>query len=365
MRRIVFVVLCLVGLDVSAQSVPCAGTDVFSESRKARRIVADYDSLRTIHQRDLGRLDLLWERQTGREKRGAGSVAGFVAWTKELGYETCTTLGSQSASLNPWTLGALGHARLPFGLSVELASVVAFERLELQTSAQENASVRADESMLSIRLSLFEWADVQGAWIESEAVRSFPGPDGEEILVGAQNPESETGRLFLALGVPFLSLRSYVIWDPSDVSPATISLGLRDFPLFSKGLEATALVEYRGDEEQGVLRLGVGNVLEIFSAELGAEHRSVKLRHAILRAELGESWGWEPDELAEYAPEQEARPRFALDAGIWGQATYFNSEYMQESQGESHLWGFQAGFWVSPYNDLGQPNGLFVWAESA
>ena len=121
MRRIVFVVLCLVGLDVSAQSVPCAGTDVFSESRKARRIVADYDSLRTIHQRDLG-------------------------------------------------------------------------------------------------------------------------------------------------------------------SPATISLGLRDFPLFYKGLEATALVEYRGDEEQGVLRLGVGNVLEIFAAELGDEHRSVKLRHARLGA---------------------------------------------------------------------------------
>lgn len=347
MRRVVFVILFTVGLEVSAQSVPCSGTDVFSESRKARRIVSDYDGLRAIHQRDLSRLDLLWERQTGRKKRASGSVAGFVAWTKELGYETCTTLGGQPASLNPWTLGALGHARLPFGLSIEAASVVVFERLELQTAAQ-NASVRADESMLSLRLSLHDWADVQGAWIESEAVQSFPGPDGEEILVGAQTPESETGRLFFAMGVPALSLRTYVIWDPSDVSPATISLGVRDFPILYKGLEATALVEYRGDEQQGILRLGVGNVLDVFSAELGAEHRSVKLRHALLRAELGKSWGWEPEDLAEYAPDQEASPRFAFDAGVWGQATYFNSEYMQLSQGESHLWGFQAGFWASP-----------------
>lgn len=362
MKQSLFAFLVFFWSSAVLAQTPCpqVSVDAFSMARKSRRIVADYEKLHNVHMQDMRRLDLLYSAQTGREKPWGVGFAGYLDWQKNFGFESCTNLGVWDASLNPWTAGGIATFNLANpDIGVEVFSLLTIDRLEASPTDEQIrtpdggfrdptglASVRQDEWMVGGRLSYTDWLSVVGGLIQSGPIQNITGEDGRQF-VWSDSGEKPQDRVYLGVGVPALDLRAHLLFETEDVAPDLLELDLRGYWL-PYDLLAIAGVAYVEDEGQVVLNLGVGNILGFLTTDLSLEHSPFGLRHARVRADLGKSWGFEPEDLAQIEPGLEAYPRFAFDAGGFVETSYFGSDYLQKQTGGEGVWGVNFGGYVQP-----------------
>jgi len=304
---------------------------------------------------------LLYFLQTGREKPWSFAVAGLIDWDNTFGFDACTNQGPWEAKHNPLMVGGVASFKLEsIGLGVEAFALLAIDRLEAaptlaQTTTPDGgvkdptglANIRQDQSMLGGRLSYRDWATVVGGIIQDGGVENTVGEDGRELIYdGDQNKNPD--RIYLGAGVPRYQAYTHIIFDAQDVRADQLELRIDALPLPYYGLTALVGLGYIEDESEVVVDLGVGNILKVFSIDVGFEHRPFQLRHARLRAELDSSWGWEPADLKAIEPGLEAYPRFAFDTGAFIETSWFQSRYLEEQTGQTGAWGVSFGAYVRP-----------------
>lgn len=361
MRRLwTLIAIVLLALPCTAYPQSCPDdSDAFRLARRSRRLVDDYQRLHTRHVEDLARNVELYVNQVGERPPWSAGAALIVDYRRTFNYGVCTNQGPWTGDLSPTIVGAIVSLELHrLGVGVEGFLFLAQDRLTASPTLEQTrtpdggfrdptglANVRADDVMYGGRLSFRDLATVVGGVIHSSPAEHVIGVDGRELLVG-DLPAARDRRLYLGAGSPRYHAYSHLIFDAGDVGVDNLELGVSELPLPWAGLEGSASLAYIEDEAQGTLHIGVSEVLGLFTFELGAEHRPVRLRHARARVDVDTSLGHTPTERV--ARPEDASPRIALDLGAFAELSYFSSRYLEDRTGKSEAIGAYFGVFARP-----------------
>lgn len=339
---------------------PDVDDDAFAAARRSRRIVSDYEALHGLHWADMARNEALYVRQTGRSMPWRFGLAGVVDWSRSFGYDVCSNLGPWTGSLQPLRLGAIATLSLPrIGLDVEAFAMLVQDRLVASpTEAQvrgpdgtvrdpvDLANVFTSEAFYGGRLTISDWVTVLGGYIRTAATQNVVGEDGRRLIVGGETAMARD-RAYLGAGIPRLRLYTHILFDAEDLETDTVGIELDRLALPWWSLQAIAGVAWIDDEQQLTVKLGVGNILGLFTVEFAVEHQPFALRYARVRVDWETSFGQEPPARGTVAPE-DAQPRFAVDIGTFAELSWFGSAYMEAQTGQSSAPGVWAGIFARP-----------------
>jgi hypothetical protein len=359
----------------AAQSEPCTarGLDAFASARRARRVVEDYNALHAALQRDLDALDsgyLITNKPLPSVRVYGAPLADVSIW---IDTPTCLDGQRRDGSLQAIRFGGLAGGELrDLGLRVEAFWVTGADTLDISIPASQPApsdqapsydvSLSQSQTLLGARVQLTRWAEVTLAQI---ADKRSPDP------LNPAPQAAEPSRVYLALGVPALNLRTDLILDQRDQSLQTLYLDLNRLPIFDTGFALTARAGYLQDEDQLFTALGLvvpvaaAKKAEVITStptdappvsytslsdtaarlypEISVEWDSPRLRHARLRAEIQHNVLSDFDdadgELILGAP--------YADLGLFWEATTFHSRALEQRVDERWAWGWGAGAHVS------------------
>ncbi len=370
--------LCLCATEAAAQDTPCTarGLDAFASARRARRVVEDYNTLHHAIQRDLNALD------AGQLAVGAPlpSIRAYGAPIVDLSLwpdnPTCLDGQRRDASLFSARFGGLAGGEVrDIGLRFELFWVTGGDSLTINipdppgTMRGEGEGDPNDvilgqsQVMFGARVQLTRWAEVTIGRVSDE--RS-PDP-----LNPSQVNEEGPARVYLALGVPALNLRTDLILDQRDQSLQTLYLDMNRLSLLDSGFAVSARAGYLQDEDQVFTALGLvipiihdkraqrfiteqpdapplsynsreGTFTNLYP-EVSVEWDSPRLRHARLRGEIQRTI------LADYEDSETISVMGApyVDMGMFWEATTFNSRALEQRAGERWAWGWGGGAHLS------------------
>lgn len=354
--------LAFLGPATALAQTPCPSPDddAFVAARRSRRIVSDYTDLRGIHRADMARNAELYTRQTGEPMPWRFALAGVVDWSRTFGYDVCTEQGPSTGSFQPLRLGAILTVEIErIGLELEGFALLVQDRLVLDPTPDQTrgpngeireptglANVFTNESMFGGRVSAFDWVTVVGAYIVTAETQNVRGDDGRALVVGDVGGPGD--RAYLAAGIPRWHLFANILFDADDLAADTLGLDVEDVPLPWAALRLSAGAGWIEDESQLTLAVKVSEILELFSLELGLEHRPVALRYARARVDWGVRFGEDPPE-GRVAPE-DAQPRLGFDLETFAELSWFGSRYLEERTGDGGAVG--AWFGVTARPDL-------------
>jgi hypothetical protein len=373
MRRTPLLLLILCALPATARAQdPCEARelDVFASARRARRVVEDYNALHDSLRRDLDALDagyLTTDEPPSVRVYGA-PIADVSIWADA---PTCLDGQRRDANLQAIRFGGLAGAHVrDLDLRLEVFWITGADTLDISIPAPDDpmpiagAAAPSDvvlsqsQSLLGARVQLTRWAEVTLAQI---ADNRSPDP------LNPAPQAAEPSRLYLALGVPALNLRTDLILDQRDQSLQTLYLDLNRLSIFDTGFALSARAGYLQDEAQVFTALGLAIPLfaddeeELVTTtstdaplisydslssttarlypEVSVEWDDPRLRHARLRGEVQHTV------LSDFDDREAATLMDVpyVDLGAFVEATTFHSRALEQRVDEAWAWGWGMG----------------------
>jgi hypothetical protein len=371
MRRtpLLLLILCALPATASAQQHTCTarGLDAFDTARRARRVIQDYATLNGVLQRDISSLD------DARTAFGAAPLprrlyaAPIVERTRWYDLPTCYDGKQRNASLRGLRYGVIAGADLrDLNLRFEGFVIQSEDSLDITLPAAAGGepterTLAQGQSMFGARAQVTRWASLTLGLISDDR-----SPDPAD-------PAAASSRVYLALGVPALNLRTDLILDRRDQSLQTLYLDLDRLPLTRDGLTVSARAGYLEDEAQVFTTLGASiplavrhdlgeepeaqrpsyalpailNISANLIPEVSVEWDDPRLRHARLRGDVQYAMVQDLRVGSLYAVEEEPFPdpigALYMDLGVFWEATTFHSRALEQRVGETWAWGWGGG----------------------
>jgi hypothetical protein len=344
------------------------GGDIFASSRRARRILGDYEDVRVAHTRELDRLERVREQSDGASPQHRVALYLTMDHRNPGTVASCTTGGRREGTFLLERWGVLGEYEwLPWDVSLQLQYVASTGHLTFRADLSDEevealpedisrtgsgirGELRSSQWMLGARLQVTEWAAMTTGVVRDATLTSTASYDGARIPI-ASLPPATVGpapppRLFLSAEIPRYRLVSSLLADLERGRIDTASLGVHDLALPIYGWRTTARAYYLEDEEQIVTRVSLDRLLRYLEVDTAIEYLPLRLRHLALRAELSAEdifvGEFDDEELAAQGP-----GIVYLGGGIYAEGSVFNSRILEERTGLSWVRGARAGAHVS------------------
>lgn len=344
-RALVIACLCLLPAVAASQDCNRTALDLFDASRRSRTALGDMLKAAELFDAAMRRYDEEMPSDPG------FLGAAFVFETSELGtLPVCVPDGTEELTLSRLSRAALGRwdsesgdygLRLMYVTSGhDLSDVIYTETTDAMgepvTEITSRPALGFEQSYFGARLILPR-VDLTAGVIQVGGVR--PGETGLRIE-GAELSDDEPLRLHLRVGVPLLSgISADVVIGAGFEQLETAVLDL-SLPL-PHDLTGDIAAAWLNDESRAVLRLGLTDPWQIFSADVGFETSSAFFRHARLRG------GWISDPLVQLdlagAGIDGTLARFVspyLCFGVEGELSRFSGRHFEDVTGQSGATGW-------------------------